>query len=91
MESGLIEVGKAYLFMTLTFYWTGRVVALSPAEISIEDAAQVFDIGELETALTKWTVNLCQALPDKVRAVIPRQGTVSIDWKGTLPRKSKRD
>jgi hypothetical protein len=86
-----MEVGQSYLFLTLTFYWTGRIVALSPTEIVIEDAAQVFDTGELEQALTKWTVNLCQALPDKVRAVIPRQGTVALAWKGTLPRKSKRD
>jgi len=86
-----VEVGQAYLFMTLTFYWTGRIVSMSPSEIVIEDAAQVFDTGELEQCLTSWTVKLCQAVPDGIRVSIPRPQTVGLQWKGTLPRRSRRD
>lgn len=85
-----MEIGETYLFMTLTYYWTGRVVAISPAEVLIDDAAQVFDTGELENCLTKWEVALCQVVPSGVIVSVPRSGTTTITWSGPLPRKTKR-
>lgn len=86
-----MEIGNSYLFLTLSFYWTGRIVALTPTEIVIEEAAQVFDTGELEKSLTAGTVNLCQAIPDGVKVTLPRAGTTALTWKHPLIRKSKRD
>ncbi|MBA2720759.1 MAG: hypothetical protein H0U52_16190 [Chloroflexi bacterium] len=85
-----MEVGQNYLFMTMTFYWTGRVVAITPADITIDDAAQVFDTGELETTLKSGEVNICQAIPGGTLVTIPRNGTTAIEWKPNLIRKSKR-
>lgn len=85
-----MELNKNYLLMTVTFYWTGRVVAINPAEIVIEDAAQVFDLGELEHALKTGDVNICQAVPDGHRVFVPRNGTTALEWSQPLIRKSKR-
>ena len=86
-----MEIGQTYLFLTMTFYWTGRLVALNPGEFIIEEAAQVFDLGELENALKTGEVRLCQAVPDKHRVHIPRSGTTALTWSRPLIRKSKRD
>lgn len=85
-----MEAGQQYLFLTLTYYWTGRIVQLSPTEVVIDQAAQVFDIGELEQALAKGEVALCQVLPGEVRVTLRRENTTAIQWKGALPKKSKR-
>lgn len=86
-----MEIGNAYLFFTMTFYWTGRLVAMTPTDFVVEEAAQVFDLGELEHALATGDVRLCQAVPDKVRVFIPRSGTTTLTWPKALPRKSKKD
>lgn len=86
-----METGKNYLFMTVTFYWTGKLVHVAPADLTITDAAQVFDLGELENALTKGEARLYQAVPSNINVTIPRNGTTVIDWPKPLLRKSKRE
>jgi hypothetical protein len=48
-----LEKGKRYLFMTVTFYWEGRVVDMYPSHVTIENAVLVKDIGE-EPDFKKW-------------------------------------
>jgi hypothetical protein len=86
----MLEVGKAYLFMTMTFYWTGKLVDVKPADLTITDAAQVFDLGELENAINTGDVNICQAVPKGVNVTLSRNGTTVVEWPKPLIRKSKR-
>ena len=41
-----MEVGKRYLFMTVTFYWAGTIVSVTPSHATIEKAVLVKDLGE---------------------------------------------
>lgn len=86
-----MEVDKYYLLLTMTFYWVGKVVRLTPTDIVITDAAQVFDAGELSESLKTGEVRLCQAIPSGVNVTVPRAGTTALDWPHKLLRTSKRD
>jgi hypothetical protein len=83
----VIEIGKAYLFQTVTHYLTGRVVALSPTHATLDDAAWIPDTGRLNECVAKGTHNECEPLGDGV--LVPVGSTIVIPWRHDLPKKVK--
>lgn len=52
-ELGPWEIGKIYLIRTVTMIDTGRLVAVTPQELVLEDAAWVADTGRFAQAVEK--------------------------------------
>jgi hypothetical protein len=50
-DESLWEVGKPYLIRTVTMTLTGRLVAVTPHELALEDAAWIADTGRFADAL----------------------------------------
>ena len=47
-----LQVGQAYFLRTVTNYYTGRVVAVTDCEVTLEDAAWIADTGRFGDFLT---------------------------------------
>ncbi len=45
------KVGANYFFRTVTFFYTGKLVAVTPQELVIENAAWIADTGRFTQAL----------------------------------------
>jgi hypothetical protein len=87
--SGPFEVGKCYFFRTVTHHDLGRVIAVHPTEIVIEDASWIADDGRFSTALKTGELNEIEPFPDG--PVVVGRGAI-IDaalWPHALPRKVK--
>lgn len=51
------EVGKSYFIRTATFHCTGRLTAIYPQELVLEDAAWIADSGRFSAALHSGVYN----------------------------------
>ena len=72
-------LGKIVLIRTVTLYYTGRVVAVTPVEIAITDAAWIADTGRFSDALAVGgQFSEVEPYPDG-RVVYVSRGAV-IDW-----------
>jgi hypothetical protein len=82
------EIGKNYLIRTVTMIDTGRLVAVTPNELVIEDAAWIADTGRFAEALTSLSFNEVEPFPEG-RVVIGRGSLIdAVQIKG-LPRTQK--
>lgn len=45
------QVGKPYFIRTVTMYYTGRLMEVTPQELVLESAAWIADTGRFEAAL----------------------------------------
>jgi hypothetical protein len=87
--SGPFEIGKAYFFRTVTHHDLGRVVAVYPTEIVIEDASWIADDGRFGEALASGKLNEIEPFP--AGPVVIGRGSI-IDaalWPHALPRTVK--
>jgi hypothetical protein len=86
------EIGKAYLFRLATVYDTGRLVAVTPQELVIEDAAWIADTGRFADALSKAVFGEVEPFPNG-RVIIGRGAIVDAccpdALQSTLPRSQK--
>lgn len=57
------EIGKNYLVRTVTMIDTGRLVAVTPQELVLEDAAWIVDTGRFSDALEKVDFNEVEPFP----------------------------
>jgi len=88
MEETAYQVGTAYLIRTLTMYWTGRLMAIYPSELVLEDAAWIADTGRWHEATC--TENLVEVEPREGPVIINRKSIVdACEWATPLPRKAK--
>jgi hypothetical protein len=78
-----MELDKSYLFMTVTHYFTGKIVVISPTEITLNTCAWIPDTGRLNECIANGTFAECEPVGDGV--VIPRNGTFAFPWKHKLP------
>ncbi len=69
------EIGKHYLIRTVTMIDTGRIVAVTPQEIVLEDAAWIVDTGRFADALTSSKFNEVEPFPDG-RVIINRAAII---------------
>lgn len=69
------QIGKVYLIRTVTMIDTGRLVAVTPQELVLEDAAWIADTGRFSDALKKLSFNEVEPFPDG-RVIVGRGGIV---------------
>lgn len=83
-----IEVGKPYLIMTVTHYFTGVVKGMTPTDITLDECAWIPNTGRLNQAIAKGVVEECEPVGD---GVVLRAGTIvaAIPWPKPLPTKVK--
>lgn len=83
------EIDKNYFIRTVTMHLTGRLVAVYPSELVLENAAWIADSGRFSDALKTGSLNEVEPFPDG--KVIVGRGSV-IDacvWAHALPREKK--
>lgn len=64
-----IRVGNPVLIITVTRYYTGRIVGVTDSEILIEDAAWIADTGRFFDAFRDGELSEFEAYPDGVVSV----------------------
>ena len=69
------EIGKIYLIRTVTMIDTGVLVAVTPQELILEDAAWIADTGRFSDALKSCSFNEVEPFPDG-RVVIGRSAII---------------
>jgi len=78
-------VGKAYFIRTVTNYFTGRLILVTPQELVLEDAAWIADTGRFADAIAKGQLNEVEPYPSRV--IIGRGSVVdACEWDAALPR-----
>lgn len=84
------RIGAAYLIRTVTNYYTGRLVAVGPQELSLTDAAWIADTGRFTQAVAAGSLQEVEPYPDGATVIIGRGAVidaVEITW--DLPRRQK--
>ena len=83
-----VDVDKAYLFMTVTHYVTGRVVGITPTDFVLNDAAWIPDTGRMNECISKGSIAECEPLGD---GIVVNRSTVAlaVPWRHKLPKTVK--
>ena len=66
------EIGKIYLIRTVTHIQTGRLVAVTPKEFVLEDAAWIADTGRFSGALASADFSEVEPFPKGRRVIVGR-------------------
>lgn len=82
------KIGKIYLIRTVTHIDTGRLVAVTPHELVIEDAAWIADTGRYADALKKAEFGEVEPYPDGI-VIIGRGALIDATEIGKTPRVQK--
>lgn len=80
------QVGKNYIFRTLTYHYTGRLERVYEKELVISHAAWIAISGRWAECLTQGTMQEVEPFPDSHLVIIPRDGTHASPWDPPLPR-----
>lgn len=81
-------VGKNIIVRTVTYHYTGKLVALTPDALVLDDAAWIADSGRWAQALTQGTLSEVEPYPD--RCYLARAAVVDVaEWRLPLPRDTK--
>lgn len=81
-------VGQTYLIRTATMIDVGRVKAIYPGFLVLEDAAWVADTGRFYDALTKGTLSEVEPFP--ADCIVALGGIIdAAPWAHPLPREQK--
>jgi hypothetical protein len=83
-----LQVGKAYLVQTVTHYYTGRLSAVTLAELVLEDAAWIPSTGRFHEALRTGTLEEVEPFLDPVTVNLGAVVAVT-PWRHALPREAK--
>jgi hypothetical protein len=81
------QIGQAYLIRTVTMYYTGRIVRITPKELVLEDAAWIADTGRFSDALKTGVLNEIEPMGE----IIIGRGAVidAAKWTHPLPLEKK--
>jgi hypothetical protein len=82
-----LEVGKAYLVQTVTHYYTGRLSAVTLAELVLEDAAWIPSTGRFHEALRTGSLEEVEPFLDPVTINLGAVVAVT-PWRHALPREA---
>jgi hypothetical protein len=78
-------IGKAIIVRTVTHYYTGRLVGVTPTDLVLDDAAWIADTGRWAAALA--TGALSEVEPYPGRCWVSRGAIVDVSpWAHALPR-----
>lgn len=81
-------VGEQYFIRTITYHATGRLTAIYPGELVLDDAAWIADSGRFTDALIKGDFDEIEPFPGAV--IISRSSIVDATvFSGLLPRHQK--
>lgn len=69
------EIGKIYLIRTVTMIDLGRLVAVTPQELVLEEAAWIADTGRFADALAKCDFGEIEPFPDG-RVIVGRGSVI---------------
>jgi hypothetical protein len=87
-ESTAFEIGKSYFIRTATYAATGRLVAIHPNELVLEDAAWIADTGRFHNALKDGKFS--EVEPFCKPLIVFRGGGIdATEWPHPLPREQK--
>lgn len=85
-----LEIGEAYLFRTVTHYYTGRVESVTDTDVRLSSAAWIADTGRYSEALTKGTLRELEPYPGDGAVILNRSAFVEMaPWTHDLPRVAK--
>ena len=82
------EIGKIYLIRTVTMIDTGRLVAVGPQELVLEEAAWIADTGRFADAVRKAEFGEIEPFPDG--RVIVGRGSVIDAVQITLTQRTQK-
>jgi hypothetical protein len=88
VDNSAWEIGKIYLIRTVSMTDTGRLVAVTPNELVLEDAAWIADTGRFSDAVEKAEFGEVEPFPDG-RVVIGRGALVDAVQIKQAPRSKK--
>ena len=87
-SSHSFQIGESYLIRTVTFYYTGRIKAITDSDLLLENAAWIADTGCFHNALK--TGDLAEVEPFVTEVIVPRGGIIdATQWQHDLPRMQK--
>jgi hypothetical protein len=82
------EIGKVYLIRTVTMIDTGRLVAVTPYELVLEDAAWIADTGRFADAIQRVEFGEVEPFPEG-RVIVGRGAVVDAVQIARAPRVQK--
>jgi len=88
VDNSAWEIGKIYLIRTVTMIDTGKLVAVTPQELVLEDAAWIADTGRFADALKKCQFNEVEPFPTG-RVIIGRGAVVDAVCINSAQREQK--
>jgi len=83
------EIGKVYLIRTVTMIDTGRLVAVTPQELVLEDAAWIADTGRFAQAVETAEFGEVEPFPVGRRVIIGRGSIIDAVTIDHAPRSQK--
>lgn len=89
-DNGHWELGADYFIRTVTHHHTGKLIAVTPNELVLVDAAWIADDGRFADAIAKGTLNEVEPFPAGLHVIIGRGSIVdAVRWMHPLPREQK--
>lgn len=83
------EIGSNYFFRTVTYHFTGRLVAVHEQELVLEDAAWIADDGRFSDAVKSAVFSEVEPFPDGP-VIIGRASLIdAVKLMAKLPRSQK--
>ena len=81
-------IGQSYLVRCVTHYYVGRLIAVGPMELTLENASWVADTGRFGECLKKGTLSEVENMPGSV--IVGRGAIIdAVHWTHDLPTVSK--
>ena len=72
------EIGKRYLFQTVTLYYLGTLKAVTEGELVLGDAAWVADMGKASSFFAGAEPSESEALPQEKDVILSRGAVVAV-------------
>lgn len=83
------KIGKNYFVRTVTHHHTGKLVAVFPTELVLENAAWIADDGRLTDALRKCEFDEIEMFPSGKQVVIGRGSLIDATEIDSIPTSQK--
>lgn len=88
VDNSAWEIGKCYLIRTVTMIDTGRLIAVTPKELVLEDAAWIASTGRFSDALTSANFSEVEPFPSG-KVIIGRGSIIDAVVIGSIQRSQK--
>jgi hypothetical protein len=86
-KSCSVSVGDKVFIRTVTYFYTGRVEAITDSDYVLSSAAWIVDTGRFSDALKSGEFAEVEPYPDSVNVKVSRGGIIDVcDWLHDFPR-----